>query len=160
MPEEKASDFAKASSDKKWKVEKAAGGVVFKKHEGQTFVLMVNPKKPNYGPPQDYWTWPKGLYDHDGESKEQTALREVREEGGVEAEVLESLGYIKFFRSFDHVLKFVDFWLMEYISGDPKDHDEEIANAEFVTLDEAEARLKFPHDKEILTRAKEKLTQY
>jgi 8-oxo-dGTP pyrophosphatase MutT (NUDIX family) len=143
-----------ASSAGKWTTEKAAGGVVFKKHDGQIFVLMVNPKGPNFGPPQDYWTWPKGLLDHEGEDKEQTAVREVREEGGVDAKILKPLGYVKFFQGFRNVIKFIDFYLMEYISGDPGDHDHEIANAEWVKVEEADSRLKFKHDKEILERAK------
>jgi 8-oxo-dGTP pyrophosphatase MutT (NUDIX family) len=139
---------------KKWTKENAAGGIVFKKDGSQTFVLMVNPKGPNFGPAQEYWTWPKGLLDKEGENKEQVAIREVREEGGVVAKILENLGYIKFFQGFRNVVKFVDFYLMEYVSGDLEDHDEEIANTEWVPLEEAESRLKFKHDKEVLERAK------
>jgi 8-oxo-dGTP pyrophosphatase MutT (NUDIX family) len=141
----------------KWKVEKAAGGVVFKKQNDQLFVLMINPKGRDFGPPVDYWTWPKGLCDKEGENKEDVAVREVKEEGGVEGRIIESLGYVKFFQGFRNVIKFVDYYLMEYVSGDPQDHDEEVASAEWVPLDEAESRLKFKHDIEVLGRAKEKL---
>jgi 8-oxo-dGTP pyrophosphatase MutT (NUDIX family) len=151
MTEEKTSA---SPADKKWKVEKAAGGVVYKKENDAVFVLMVNPRGKDYGPALDYWTWPKGLQGSEDANKEETAVREVREEGGVNAKIIESLGYIKFFKSFVNVIKFVDFYLMEYVSGDPADHDEEIANAEWVPLEEAESRLKFKHDKEILERAK------
>jgi hypothetical protein len=91
-----------SSADKKWKVDKGAGGVVYRISEGpavsasatgnakasagrQTFVLMINPKGRNFGPAVDYWSWPKGRFDKEGEDKEQVALREVREEGGVNA---------------------------------------------------------------------------
>ncbi len=144
-------------TEEKWKKETAAGGIVFKKQDGSVFVLMVNPKQKDFGPPQPYWTWPKGMY-KEGENKEQAALREVKEEGGVEAKIIESLSYVKFFKSYVKTIKFVDFFLMEYISGDPKDHDDEMANAEWVKIDEAESRLKFPHDKEVLKRAIEKIT--
>jgi 8-oxo-dGTP pyrophosphatase MutT (NUDIX family) len=154
MTEEKSAEGESAKGGKKWTTVKAAGGVVYKKHDGQIFVLMVNPKGPNFGPAQPYWTWPKGLMDKEGESKEDVAAREVREEGGVNASIKKPLGYIKFFQGFRNVIKFVDFYLMEFVSGDPKDHDEEIANAEWVKLEEAESRLKFKHDKEILERAK------
>lgn len=142
-----------ASAAGKWTKETAAGGVVYKKDGSQIFVLMVNPKGRDFGPAVDYWTWPKGLIE-EGENKEEVAVREVREEGGVEAVIKESLGYIKFFQGFRNVIKFVDFYLMEYLSGDPANHDEEMAHAEWVALEEAESRLKFKHDKEILERAK------
>jgi 8-oxo-dGTP pyrophosphatase MutT (NUDIX family) len=144
-----------SSAGKKWTVEKAAGGVVYKKQDDTVFILMVNPKGRDFGPAVDYWTWPKGLLDKEGENKEDVAVREVLEEGGVNAVIKKPLGYIKFFISSWNVIKFVDFYLMEYVSGDPADHDEEIANAEWVKLEEAGSRLKFKHDKEILERAKQ-----
>lgn len=143
----------------KWKVKKGAGGVVYKKDGSQIFVLMINPRGRNFGPAVDYWSWPKGRFDKGNEDREQVAVREVREEGGVNAEIREPLGYVKYFSSVLHSLRFIDYFLMEYVSGDPSDHDDEVANAEWVLLDEAESRLKFPHDKTILNRAKEKLTQ-
>jgi 8-oxo-dGTP pyrophosphatase MutT (NUDIX family) len=146
----------------KWKKEVAAGGIVYQHRDGQTFILMVNPRGPNYGPARDYWTWPKGIQDKEDESLEQLAVREVREEGGVNAKPIVELGYVKFFRNSVHfgpALKFVHFWLMEYIDGDPSDHDKEMANAEWVVIDEVEGRLKFPHDKEIFARARKALNQ-
>lgn len=119
------------------------------------------PKGTNYGPPVGYWTFPKGLLDHDGESKEEVAVREVKEEGGVIAEPNQELGVVKYFRrseSFGNAIKFVHFWLMEYKSGDPADHDEEIAEAAWFPLEEAGNKLKFPHDKEIFKKAYARLT--
>ena len=136
----------------KWRKEESAGGVVYKKQNGKISVLLIMPKGKNFGPPVGYWTWPKGL-SQAGEEKKDSALREVREESGVEAEIKEDLGYVKFFRGYDKTLKFVYFFLMEYKSGDPKDHDDEVADAEWVGIDEALEKLKFPHDKEVLERA-------
>lgn len=153
--EKKQPDSAKASSGK-WKREFSAGGVVYKKENDSTFILLINPKGPNFGPATGKWTFPKGLLDHDGESKEQVAVREVREEGGVEAKIVAPLGYIQFFRAskaFGNALKFVDFWLMEYVNGDPADHDEEVAEAKWFLIDEVEKTLAWPHDKEVFARA-------
>lgn len=154
-----------------WKKEVSAGGVVYKIGDGsataeasadkQIFILLIQPKGPNFGPPAGYWTFPKGLLDHEGENKEEVAIREVREEGGVNAVIKESLGYIKFFRAskaFGNAIKFVDFWLMEYVSGDPSDHDNEVAEAKWVPMEEVLATLKFDHDKEVFKRAQKFLS--
>src|ERR1041385_4443779 len=93
----------------KWKREISAGGVVYKKESGKIFVLLVNPRSRDWGPPEDYWTFPKGKQDKDGEDLQQVALREVREEGGVNAEIEAELGYVKYFRNWhgDRAIKFV-----------------------------------------------------
>ncbi|MBI4363402.1 MAG: NUDIX domain-containing protein [Candidatus Doudnabacteria bacterium] len=146
MPEEKP----------KWKREISAGGVVYKKENNLIFILLIMPKGPNFGPPVGYWTFPKGLLDHDGEDKEEVAVREVKEEGGVEAGIKQELGMAKYFRKseyFGNAIKFVHFYLMEYVSGDPGNHDEEVAEAGWFPLEEVPKKLKFPHDKEIFEKS-------
>ena len=146
---------------KKWKRETSAGGIVYKREADKIDILLINPRSPNYGPAEDYWTFPKGLLDHEGESKEQVAVREVREEGGVNASIKAELGYIQYFRKSDYygnAIKFVHFYLMEYLSGNPEDHDNEVAQAAWFNIDEVLSKLKYPHDKEIFERAVKKLT--
>lgn len=140
----------------KWKKEISAGGVVYKKQDNEIFVLMINPKSRNFGPPEDYWTFPKGKQDIEGEDLKQVALREVREEGGVNAEIEQELGYVKYFRNWegDKAIKFVHYFLMKYLDGNPDDHDEEIVQAAWVKLDEAAVKLKFNTDKEVFEKAK------
>jgi len=143
------------SDAKKWKKEVSAGGIVYKKEKGEIFVLMINPKSRDFGPPEDYWTWPKGKQDKPNEDLKEVAIREVREEGGVNAQIEAELGYVKYFRNWagDQAIKFVTYFLMKYIDGDPKDHDEEIADAGWFKLEEAESKLKFDTDKEIFVKA-------
>jgi len=140
----------------KWKKEVSAGGVVFKKDQGQIFILLINPKSRDFGPPEDYWTFPKGKQDIEGESLEQVAVRETREEGGVNGEIVKEIGYVKYFRNWkgDKAIKFVTFYLMKYLDGDPKDHDEEVAAAGWFKLEEVSGKLKFDTDKEIFEKAK------
>jgi 8-oxo-dGTP pyrophosphatase MutT (NUDIX family) len=149
--------MAQEEAKSKWKKEVSAGGIVYKTEAGKVSVLLIMPKEPNYGPPAGYWTFPKGLLDHDGEDKEKTAVREVREEGGVTAKPVQELGYIKYFRGagsgFPAAIKFVHYFLMEYLDGNPEDHDEEVAEAKWVELSEVEGMLRFPHDKEIFEKA-------
>ena len=149
--------MAKAEESKKWKREISAGGIVYKKQGDQTFILMIMPMGRNFGPPEGYWTFPKGKID-EGEGKSQAAIREVKEETGVTAKILEDLSYIKFFKNQDKVIKFVHFFLMEFLSEDPHDHDREVAKVEWVKLEEVDARLKWDHDKEIYKKAYARLT--
>ena len=151
MAEEKKKPASAKASAGKWKKEISAGGVVYKKEDSQVFILLINPKSRDFGPPEDYWTFPKGKQDIEGENLEQVAVREVREEGGVNAEVEAELGYVKYFRNWkgDEAIKFVHYYLMRYIDGDPKDHDQEIAEAEWFEVNEALSKLKFKTDIEI-----------
>jgi len=147
---------------KKWKKEVSAGGVVYKKEGKNVLILLINPFSRNFGPPEDYWTWPKGKQDKDGEDLQQVALREVREEGGVNAVIEDELGYQKYFRNWkgDEAIKFVHYFLMRYQDGDPKDHDQEVAEAKWVAIDEVEKLLKFETDKDVFEKARKLLKQY
>ncbi len=139
----------------KWKRETSAGGIVYKKQDSQIFVLLINPKSRNYGPAEDYWTFPKGKQDKGNEDLKEVAVREVREEGGVKAAIEQELGYIKYFRNWegDSAIKFVHFFLMKYIEGSPNDHDQEVADSKWFPIAEVEANLKFDTDKEMFAKA-------
>jgi len=151
MPEDK----------KNWERQICAGGIVYKKDANGVFVLLIQPKGPNYGPAVGYWTFPKGKLDSEDEDKKVAALREVREEGGVVGIIEAELGYVKFFRhagpGFSNAIKFVHFYLMAYVSGDPAGHDEEVAEAGWFALADIESKLRFPHDMEVFQRARKDL---
>jgi 8-oxo-dGTP pyrophosphatase MutT (NUDIX family) len=144
-----------------WERHICAGGIVYKKDANGVFVLLVQPKGPNYGPPAGYWTFPKGKLDDGETDKKAAALREVREEGGVACEVEAPLGWVKFLRNggegFGPAIKIIDFFLMRYVSGDPADHDNEMAEAAFFPVGEVEGMLKFDHDREVWERARKEL---
>jgi 8-oxo-dGTP diphosphatase len=97
---------------------------------------------------------PKGHPDGD-ETPEQAAAREVREETGVEAELIEKLGEIRYRyeRKRGAVDKTVAFYLFAYRSGDLADHDHEIEEASWMPLAEATQALTHPGEREIVTRA-------
>ena len=100
----------------------SAGGVVYRKVEGQIDVVLCGRESPSL------WALPKGTPDP-GETLEQTALREVQEETGLEVTIQMPLGSIEywFFRIQDQVRchKTVHFFLMIPTGGDISLHDPE-----------------------------------
>ena len=97
---------------------------------------------------------PKGLIDP-GEKPAQTALREVREETGVEAEMVEKLGDVRYFyqRSGKRIFKRVTFYLFSYRAGSLEDHDDEVEEARWMPLAEAIEALSYDGEREMAERA-------
>lgn len=128
------------------KREFSAGGIVFKDNK----VLLTKHSQ------NKHWSFPKGLIDP-GQTSQEAAIREVKEEGGVEAEILGKVGYNKYVYTLngEKIFKVVTYFLMKYISGDPKDHDWEVSEAGWYTQDEALKQLTFSQDKELLKKALE-----
>jgi 8-oxo-dGTP pyrophosphatase MutT (NUDIX family) len=116
-------------------------------HEGN--VLVITPA----GRPQ-IATLPKGGAEQ-GEPPEATAQREVREETGVEARVLERLGDVRYRYRRRGVLVFktVGFYLCDYVSGDTADHDHEVDDARWIPLERARTELTYPGEREMIERA-------
>jgi 8-oxo-dGTP pyrophosphatase MutT (NUDIX family) len=101
---------------------------------------------------------PKGHIDP-GEKAPQTAIREVREEGGVDSELVEKLGDITYWYQTkeSRIFKKVSFFLLRYLSGDPADHDHEIEEARWMPLAEARTALSYRGEREMVERALSKL---
>jgi 8-oxo-dGTP pyrophosphatase MutT (NUDIX family) len=95
-----------------------------------------------------------------GESGEQTAAREVREETGVTATVREPLGDVNYWyrRSGRRVYKTVHFYLCDFVSGSTDDHDHEVENARWMPLAEARTALSYPGERALIERALSKST--
>lgn len=97
-------------------------------------VLLV---RLTYGPTKGRYSFPGGWQDV-GEDLHTAAVREVREETGIEAR---SLGLIAVRTRTEPEHSIVDLvWLLEHVSGDPKPDDEEADDARFMPFDEAEQR--------------------
>ena len=96
---------------------------------------------------------------HRGESGEATAGREVREETGVNVEVLEPLGDVSYVyrRGGRRIQKTVHFYLCSYVSGSTDDHDHEVENARWMPLQEARTALTYAGERELIERALSKL---
>ena len=113
--------------------------------------------------PKNRWQLPKGLVEQ-GESAEATAVREVNEEAGVGGELIAPLDTIEYWyvgseQGGERVRfhKRVHFFLLEYRSGDVRDHDYEVSESRWVPLGEAEQMLAFESEKKVMARARELL---
>jgi 8-oxo-dGTP pyrophosphatase MutT (NUDIX family) len=129
--------------------ELSAGGVVVR---GEQVIVIVPTRRGAQG--QRVLGLPKGHVDP-GETPEQAAAREVREEAGVEAELVDRLGDVRYFyqRGGRRIFKRVRFFLFAYRSGDPADHDEEVEEARWMDLAEAATALTYQGEREMAARA-------
>jgi len=130
----------------------SAGGVVYRGSGADAEFVIVRVV------PELRWQLPKGLID-EGETLEQAALREVREESGMTAEIVGKIETIEYWFTADwdnsrrRIHKFVHFYLMRHVDGDGSDHDHEVDEVRWVTLDEALQTLKFKSELDLVRKA-------
>lgn len=101
---------------------------------------------------------PKGHADP-GESMEQAAGRELREEAGIVGELREELGDVRYWyrRKGKLIRKTVTFYLFDYVSGDVSDHDHEVEESRWMALEEAADALSFQGERAMIRRALSRL---
>lgn len=137
----------------------SAGGVAFRRTSRGAEVVVVRVGSPGR------WQLPKGLV-ASGESPEVAAIRETREEGGVESDLVAPLETIEYWYVGDdrdgrrvRFHKFVHFFLLEYRAGDPADHDWEVAEARWAPVADAIPMLAFRSERAVLERARDLLRE-
>lgn len=102
------------------------------------------------------WTLPKGT-PNVGETREQTAVREVSEETGLEVRITDVLDSIEywFVQRGTRIHKTVHYFLMEPIGGDLAQHDHEFDQVRWVRFDQAPDLLTFETERALVARAAE-----
>ena len=138
------------------KTQVSAGGVAFRRRAGRVEVALISVGE------GARWQLPKGLVGR-GETQEAAALREVREETGLETELVAPVETVEYWyvstergaRVRFH--KFVHFYLLRRTGGRLADHDHEVNEARWFEINEAAARLAFANEKRVLERAGEML---
>ena len=135
----------------KTRSERSAGGVVFRR-TGEGTDIALGARRTRRG--ELAWGLPKGLIEPD-EEPEEAALREVREETGLEAEIDDDLGSISYFYQWDGVgvRKSVRFYLMHATGGDVADHDHEMEEVRWFPLGEATRRATYRSEREVVEKA-------
>jgi 8-oxo-dGTP pyrophosphatase MutT (NUDIX family) len=127
----------------------SCGGVVVR---GDQCIVIVPTRRAAGG--VQVLALPKGHPEGD-ESAADAAVREVREEAGVEATVREKLGNVRYWYQRDgkRIAKTVTFFLLDYVSGEPDDHDHEVEHARWIALDEAARSLSYKGERDMAERA-------
>ena len=136
----------------------SAGGVVVRLVRGRPMLAAIRPQ----GKPAGVWALPKGNIDP-GESPAETAIREVREETGVEGRLVEKLGDVKYVYTWDgeRIFKVVSFFLLRAGRGRIGEIEEamrvEVAEARWLPLDDAPRLLAYGGEREMAAKARDRV---
>jgi len=134
----------------------SAGGVVVRHHDGRPWLVVGSRRRERDG---RTLTLPKCTPEH-GETTEQTAVREVTEETGLQVRItgpLDSIEY-SFVQSGTRIHKTVHYFLMEPIGGDIARHDREFEEVRWIPFAEAPSTLTFETERALVARAADLLS--
>lgn len=130
----------------------SAGGAVFREQEAVVEVALISVGNP------PRWQLPKGLVDR-AETPEVAALREVREEAGIEATIAQKIETVEYWYQAKvegkrvRYHKFVHFFLMLYVAGNVAEHDHEVNEARWVEIGAALELIAFKSERGVLEKA-------
>ena len=126
--------------------EKSCGGIIFYKTKQNTKILLV---KNNNG---RYWSFPKGHIE-DGETEQETAIREIKEETGLDVTLVNNFREISEYCPFGKIRKRVVFFLARAFTDNVKIQEEEIDSYIWVDLQQARKMCSYENDLRIVEKA-------
>ena len=126
--------------------EKSCGAIIFYKTKQNTKILLV---KNNNG---RYWSFPKGHIEDD-ENEQQTALREIKEETGLDVTILNNFKEISEYSPYGKIRKRVVFFLAQAFTDNVKIQEEEIDSYIWVDLQQARKICTYDNDLRIIDKA-------
>ncbi len=127
--------------------------MVYRTTAEKTEVALIQPRE------REAWALPKGMIER-GETAERAARREAREETGLTGDIQHRIDTIKYSYTANweepptRVFKIVTFFLLQFTSGNPEDHDLEVDRVEWFPIDEAIRHASYTQEKDILRKAK------
>lgn len=133
----------------------SAGGVVVRRMRGRWWVAVVRPRRDDR---KVVWALPKGLIDP-GERGAETAVREAREETGLQATLERKLGDVRYVYTWEgeRVFKIVSFFLLRATGGRigdlPPGMEIEVSEARWIPLDDAAGALSYRGEQEMAAKA-------
>jgi 8-oxo-dGTP pyrophosphatase MutT (NUDIX family) len=139
----------------------SAGGVLVRTIRGRPMVAAIRPQGR-----EKVWALPKGRID-EGETPAETAVREVREETGVEGRLVEKLGDVRYvytasWKGGERIFKVVSFFLLRAGRGRIGEIEEEmrieVAEARWLPLEEAPQMLTYEGEREMAAKAWERIS--
>ncbi len=126
--------------------EKSCGAVIFHRTKQDTKILLV---KNNNG---RYWSFPKGHIE-EGETEEETAVREIREETGLDVTICDGFREVSEYCPFGKIRKRVVFFLARAFTDNVKIQEEEIDSFIWVDLQQARKICSYDNDLRIIDKA-------
>jgi 8-oxo-dGTP pyrophosphatase MutT (NUDIX family) len=132
----------------------SSGGLLVRRLRGRWMVAAIRPA----GRPAGLWALPKGQID-EGESSEETALREIAEETGATGRSLGKLGDVRYWFNWEgeRIFKVVSFFLVRYESGKlgeiPEEFRHEVADVRWLPLDDAPRLLAYEGERRLAEKA-------
>jgi len=139
------------------KTQVSSGGVIFRASSNDSIEIALVAVKNG-----SIWCLPKGIVEK-GEIPEETSVREVREETGLRGRVIGKIGSISYWYFIKEenakCRKTVHFYLLEYVGGTTSDHNWEVDDAVWFSLDDAVKKVSYKGDRDIVRKAKEMLLE-
>ena len=130
--------------------EKSCGAIVYRKFHGNIELLLI--KNQNGG----HWSFPKGHVE-EGETEEQTAVREIMEETGIEVMLDTSFRRVITYSPKKETTKDVIYFLAKAITYDYTPQEEEIAQIKWVEINHAASILSYDNDRQLVVQAKDRI---